>query len=218
MSLERKGVHYTIWVFGTLIILSILSYLAFLKNIPGFADRYAIWVLYLIVSVTAIGSGLWYFFSYKGKVTCMNGMMIGMTFGMQTGMMIGAVIGATNGFFIGSLAGMLLGVCIGTIAGRCCGVMGVMEGMMAGLMGGTMGPMISVMMFSDHLDLFMPIYMIVNLTIIGGLAYMLKQELYDDKATEKREVEFVTFAGLAVVVTFFLTMLMVYGPKSALLA
>jgi hypothetical protein len=147
----------------------------------------------------------------------MHGMMIGMTIGMQTGMLLGAILGATNGFFVGATAGMVLGVTAGIIAGRCCGIMGTMEGMMAGVMGGTMGPMISVMMLSDHLQWFMPLYVIVNIVIVAGLVKMyLEGVVAPAKQVHERPLDALTFISICVVVTALLVAIMVYGPKSYL--
>ena len=134
-SLERKGIKYAIATFSILIVLEIIAYFTFLKNIPDFTTTYGWWIFYLTVSTVFLGFALWHVQSYKVRVTCMVGMMIGMTFGMQTGMMMGAIMGATNGFFVGASVGMILGVFVGAWTGTCCGVMGVMEGMMAGIMG-----------------------------------------------------------------------------------
>ncbi len=143
--------------------------------------KYAWWVFYLILSIVSLSSAIWHFKTYKTEHTCMVGMMIGMTLGMQTGMMVGAVIGATNGFFIGAMTGMLMGVFIGAYCGKCCGIMGAMEGMMAGIMGGTMGPMITLMMFNEHLLWFMPVFMILNSMVLAGLSYMIFEEVAEDK-------------------------------------
>jgi hypothetical protein len=218
-ALEVRGLKYTLGVFATLVFLMTTSYYGFLNTIPNFLGMYGWWVLYLIISITVICGGLWHFFAYQTKFTCMMGMMIGMTFGMQTGMMIGAVVGATNGFFMGSMVGMILGVAVGIWTGKCCGSMGVMEGMMAGLMGGTMGPMITVMMFSDHVLWFMPLYMIINIAIIAGLSYMLFEEVVENNKTiEKSPADFTTIAALSVITTFIIMVIVLYGPKSALLS
>lgn len=215
-ALERRGVKYTLSVFFLLIILEVLSYWAFFNKVEGFFGNYAIWFFYLTISVVVIGGVLWHFYSYRAKVTCMVGMMIGMTVGMQTGMMIGAIVGATNGFFVGAMVGMIIGVIVGAITGTCCGVMGIMEGMMAGLMGGTMGPMISLMMFFDHLHWFMPLYILINIIILGGLSYMLFEEVIEhNQNVKKRPVEFVTFASICIIVMLVLSVVMVYGPKSS---
>ena len=216
---EVKGIAYAVNVFVILELLFIVSYLGFLKNIPDFLSNYGVWIMYLILSVSALGFGMWHFYAYRARITCMAGMMIGMTFGMQTGMMIGAIVGATNGFFMGSMVGMLLGCFAGFMTGKCCGVMGVMEGLMAGLMGGTMGAMISVMMLYDHIAIFMPFYMGINLLIIAGLSYMFYEEVVEkDNGVERKPVDLLTFISIAIIVAFIIAALMIYGPKSAIIA
>ena len=218
-DLEIKGLWHAVKLFLILMILSVFSYVGFLKGIPNFLSNYGWWVFYSIVTVTTIAAGVWHFYAYRAKMTCMVGMMVGMTFGMQTGMMLGAVIGATNGFFVGCMVGMLAGVAIGAVTGRCCGVMGIMEGMMAGLMGGTMGPMITVMMFSDHLLWFMPFYMIINVIIVAGLSYMLYEEVVEhNEKVEKKPLDFLTLASVGVIVLFIVVAIMIYGPTSALIS
>ncbi len=218
-ELESKVVSFSIGIFVLLSLLEGLAYLFFFKNMPNFLQNYGWWLFYLNISVVSVAVGMWHVASYKAKITCMAGMMIGMTVGMQAGMMLGAVIGATNGFFVGCMAGMIIGVLVGIYAGKCCGVMGVMEGMMAGLMGGTMGPMISVMMFSDHLLVFMPFYMLVNVVIMWGLSYMMYEEVVENKDNvEKKPLDFVSLASIAVISTILLVILMVYGMKSPLVS
>lgn len=216
-ALELTGITYGLRVFIMLVILQAIAYFGFLHRIPNFIAHYGWWLFYLTISISAIGTAIWHFYSYRAQYTCMVGMMVGMTIGMQTGMMVGAVVGATNGFFVGSMVGMLLGSLVGWITGQCCGVMGIMEGLMAGIMGGTMGPMISVMMFSDNLLVFMPFYIALNLIILGGFSYMLLEEVGEGQAT-KEPVEFVTFASLALVVLFIIAAIMIYGPKSPLVS
>jgi len=206
------------YALGILIVLGAVEavlYFTFLKNIPDFIHNYGWWIFYLNISIATTTMGIWHTVSYKARVTCMVGMMIGMTVGMQTGMMIGAVVGATNGFFVGCMVGMLLGTVVGAITGNCCGIMGVMEGMMAGVMGGTMGPMISVMMFSDHILWFMPVYIIINVLILWGMSYMLYEEIIENEGTIRRPVDFISIASIAIIVNFALLGLMIYGPKAA---
>jgi len=218
-KIEKKVIGYAIGIFFILSLLELLSYYLFLQNMPNFLATYGWWLFYLNISVATISLGMWHVEAYRAKVTCMVGMMIGMTIGMQTGMMIGVVFGATNGFFIGAMVGMILGTIVGIITGRCCGVMGVMEGMMAGLMGGTMGPMISVMMFSDHLLWFMPFYMIINIVILWGLSYMVYEEVVEGNINViKKSKDFSTLTSIAVIVTFILLTIMIYGPKTSLLS
>ncbi|MFT4343636.1 MAG: heavy-metal-associated domain-containing protein [Candidatus Woesearchaeota archaeon] len=217
-ALELKGIVYSIGILTVLILAFTALYVGFLQNMSNGIQTYGWWLFYLIISVTTIAMALWHFYAYSSKVTCMIGMMIGMTFGMQTGMMIGFIIGATNGYFVGALSGMLLGVTVGFITGKCCGIMGVMEGMMAGVMGGTMGPMISVMMFSDNILIFTPFYIVINVLIMIGLSYMLYEEVVEGgKITGKNPLDFVTLASLCLIVFAGISMLIMYGPKSALL-
>ncbi len=217
-KIEYAGLKYVLGVFLILTIIEIIAYFGFLNNIPDFLKHYGIYLFYLNFSIAILGGGVWHFLSYKGKVTCMVGMMIGMTFGMQAGMMLGIILGATNGFFIGALFGMIIGVFIGTITGKCCGIMGAMQGMMAGVMGGTMGPMISVMMFTDNLHIFLPPYMLINAAIIIGLSYMFYEEVVEGKELIKTPLDFVTFAAASIIIAFILLAIMIYGPKSAVVS
>ncbi len=212
-----KSFYYFIALFALLSILEIVSYVAFFTTIPGFAAKYALWLLYLNISVASIGATLWYMASYKGNVTCMTGMMIGMTIGMQSGMMIGAVMGGTNGFFTGAFVGMIIAVVAGTLTGAVCGVMGAVQGMMSGVMAGTMGAMITVMMFTDRVQTFMPFYMLINVIILGGLVYLYYEEVIEGKRdVRKNAADFFTFAAAGIVITALLILIMVYGPKSPL--
>jgi copper chaperone CopZ len=185
---------------------------------PTFIALYGWWLFYLTLSVVAVGGALWHYKAYRVHMTCMVGMMIGMTIGMQTGMMIGAILGATNGFFVGALVGMLLAAIVGAWAGNCCGVMGVMEGLMAGIMGGTMGAMISVMMWPEgYLLWFMPIYMLLNLLVLGGFSLMLFEEVAEGKEVAKRPLPLGRFLALAAGALVALTALMLLAPKSIFL-
>lgn len=217
-KIERIGLNYSLGIFLSLSLLAILSYFMIFNKNPGFLGTYGWWIFYLIISVTSIVFATWYYTAYRAKVTCMTGMMIGMTFGMQTGMMIGAIIGATNGFFWGAMVGVVLGTTIGILTGKCCGVMGVMEGAMAGVMGGTMGPMITVMMFSDNVLWFMPLYMLINIFIIAGLSYMLYEEVVEGKKVKIKPLDGTTLIAVSIIITTLLTILMVYGPSSSLIS
>ncbi|HLC47192.1 MAG TPA: heavy-metal-associated domain-containing protein [Candidatus Nanoarchaeia archaeon] len=206
-------------VFMLLIALQALAYFGFLNTIPGFFDHYAWWLLYIDISVASIGATILYISSYKGTVTCMTGMMIGMTVGMQAGMMIGAVVGATNGFFTGAMVGMTVAVIAGTITGAVCGIMGALQGMMTGVMAGTMGAMITVMMFTDRVLIFMPYYITLNVLVLFGLIYLFYEEVVEGKKdATKRSLDFNTFASACVIITAVLTAIMIYGPKSQLFA
>ena len=212
-----RGLGYAGATLLAILLLEVIAYFGFLHSIPGFFGHYAWWIFYLDVSVVALGLTIWHLSLYKANVSCMVGMMIGMTVGMQTGLLLGTIVGATNGFFTGAMVGMITGVAAGIIMGRCCGIMGIMEGMMAGVMGGTMGPMISVMMFADNLLWFMPVYVIINLVILGGLSYMFHEEIVEgNKDIKKHRIDFATFASAAIIVASVLMVIMVYGLKSPL--
>lgn len=212
--------RYGLLIFLVLAILQSIAVFGFWNStIPNFIAKYGIWLLYLDVSIASIGATIWYMSSYKGTVTCMTGMMIGMTVGMQAGMMIGAVVGGTNGFFTGAMVGMTVAVIAGTITGAVCGVMGAVQGMMSGVMAGTMGSMITVMMFTDNIQIFMPYYMIINVLILLGLIYLFYEEVVEGKKDlKKKSLDFITFASACVIITAIITMIMIYGPKSPLFA
>ena len=193
-----------------------IVYFLFLNNLNNFYEKYFWWIVYLSISVATIGTSLWHFYSYKTRVSCMLGMMIGMIMGMQTGMMIGAIYGATNGFFLGAVVGLILGVSVGIITGYCCGIMGILQGMMTGMMGGLMGPMITLMLISDHLMWFMPLYMFVNVLTLLGFSYMIFKELYEEnvKIKEINILKLIIWSCFAILI---LTLIMIYGPKSPII-
>jgi hypothetical protein len=212
-----RAFNYTLLLMAILLIIEAIAYFGFWKFIPSFLPKYGLWMLYLDISVATIGASLWYMYLYKTNVTCMTGMMIGMTVGMQIGMMVGIIFGAVNGFFIGSMVGMILGTIAGAIAGSNCGIMGILQGMMAGIMGGTMGPMIGLMMFTDHIKIFMPFFMLFNILILAGFVYMYYEEVVENrKDVVKRDIDFVTLASIGVIATAILLVIMLYGPKSLL--
>jgi len=215
-----KALKYGFIAFLILILLQTIAFIGFWNNaILNFFSHYAWWLLYLDLSVASIGATIWYMSSYKGTVTCMTGMMIGMTVGMQAGMMIGAVVGGTNGFFIGAMVGMTVAVIAGTITGAVCGIMGAVQGMMSGVMAGTMGAMITVMMFTDNVFIFMPYYMIINVLILLGLIYLFYEEVVEGKkGVKKQSLDVSTFISACVIVTAIITIIMIYGPKSPLFA
>jgi hypothetical protein len=215
--------HYNSIRYGALTLLLIMVleaivYLGFFKNIPDFLAKYAWWIFYLDISIVSIGICIHYMMSHKTESPCMMGMMTGMTIAMQTGMMIGAVLGATNGFFIGSMVGMILGSIGGILAGRISrSTMSWVQGLMAGIMGGTMGPMISLMMFTDHILLFMPFYFILNLIVLAGFMKMYHEELVKDNDEMKYvKIDMLSFVSASIIITALLLVLMIYGWKSPL--
>jgi hypothetical protein len=207
-------------VFLVILLLEALAYLAFFRFTTGFMEKYWMWIVYLDISVVSIGVSVVYMLSNRTRVPCMTGMMNGMTIGMQLGMMIGAVIGATNGYFTGAMVGMLLGSAGGVLAGLSSkSTMSWVQGLMSGIMGGTMGPMISVMMFTDRIALFMPFYIILNVVLIWGFMKMYYEEAIEgNNELVRKRIDLTTFTSTTIIVTTILLLIMVYGPKSPIFA
>ena len=217
---HKYQVEYKMFVYSfyILLILWVLQGLIYFTPLKDFLIKYFPWFIYVDISIISLGAAIWHFKSYKSKnISGMTGMMIGMTFGMQSGMMIGTIIGATNGMFTGTMIGMLFGVILGFYTGKCCGIMGALQGMMAGLMGGTMGGMIGVMMYADHIQIFMPFFILINLLIMWGLSYYLYEEIVEENQnTEKKQINFWKFAVYSLIFTIVLVLIIFYGPKSGL--
>jgi hypothetical protein len=211
---SKKLLSYVAVSFIIILLLNIFAYFLGLNQIPNFLNKFGWWILYLDISIVTIAGALWYYASNKGYVSCMASMMIGMTLGMQSGMMLGAVHGGVNGYFIGAMIGMILGTIIGFVTGM-SSIMGALQGMMSGLMGGTMGAMITVMMFTDHVLLFMPFYMLINIAILIGFVYMYHDEVIkDNKEVVKKHISFGVFIFWVVITTIILSTILVYAPKS----
>jgi hypothetical protein len=165
------------------------------------------------VSVVAIVAAGYHFASYHKPISCSIGMMEGMTFGMMAGFMVGALLGASSGMFWGSVLGMLIGSAAGVWAGRPSGVMGVMEGLMAGVMSGTMGAMLSVMLLAEPLVIFLTLLIFLCALILMALVYMQIKELgLVERASSV--APFSSMASTSLILFVFLSLLMVYGPKS----
>src|SRR3989338_9580358 len=214
-ALEYKMLGYAALSLVLLLLIQALLCIAFHKQEPIFTV-YGWWIFYLDVAIVSIGAAIWHFHAYRTQITCMIGMMVGMTIGMVSGLVISTIIGATNGMFMGSIIGMIIGVSVGAWNGKCCGIMGVMEGMMAGMIGGTMGPMIALMMKYDHILLFMPFFMLVNIVILWGLSYMLYEEVVEENpAIEKKPLAFAYFFIGCLIASFILGFIIIYGYKSA---
>lgn len=216
----KKTLKYGLIAFLVLILIEAIAYFGFLNRLPGFLTKYGFWIFYLNISVVSISIAILYILLNKTKVPCMTGMMIGMTVGMQIGMMIGAVIGATNGYFTGAMTGMILGSIGGIIAGFTSNsTMSWVQGLMSGIMGGTMGPMISVMIFTDRILVFMPFYMLLNLILIWGFMKMYHEEaIVGNKELSQKNVDLLTFVSACIIITAILIVIMVYGPKSPIFA
>jgi cation transport ATPase len=215
-QLEKRILKESI---GTLVVVFACMYLVYLVlfwNIEGFWSRYGFYMIFLSLAVVASAVAVRHLRAYRASVSCMSGMMIGMTIGMISSMLIGASVGATNGMFAGAVFSMAIGMGFGAWVGASCGVMGVMEGMMAGLMGGTMGPMISVMMISDHLKEFFPIFFVACFMILAGLMYMVQKENRSRNVTV-RPYPFWTFSLITFGVVFLGSVIMVWGPRASFL-
>jgi copper chaperone CopZ len=215
---ERRMLFISLLSFLALLLLDAVMYGLFFRNTPGFLEQSWQWFLYLDITVVSIAASIWHLKAYRGAITSMTGMMLGMTLGMQAGFMIGAVIGASNGMFVGSMVGMLGGVGLGIYGGKDTGIMGALQGMMSGLMGGTMGAMLTVMMMTDNVLLFMPVFMLINVAIMWGMSYMVYEEVVEDKTVQIVPTDFTTFFSYVFVFAVILGLIMVYGPKGALVA
>lgn len=215
--IEWRMLKYLVYMLLIAIVLQGIFVFVMNTYSPGFIATYLPWLMYLTVSVVFLGGAIWHFKAYRTTITCMTGMMIGMTIGMQTGMLIGAVIGITNGFFWGATVGMLLGSIVGMTTGSCCGIMGVIEGLMAGIMGGTMGAMITVMMFNNNIQYFLPLFIVLNIIVLIGFSYMLFEELVEGKDVHVQPISFARFLTLTTTTLAVLTALIVLLPASILL-
>ena len=82
-----------------------------------------------------------------------------------------------------------------------------------------MGPMISVMMFTDRIQTFMPFYFLLNLILLWGFLKMYHEEIIKDNSELVRtNVDLATFTSATIIVTVALIAVMIYGPKSPIFA
>ncbi len=219
-SVEREMLKLALMTLASLLVLGAIGYFGFFSNSPNFLGRFGWLLIYLLIGLVANSATIWHLKSYR-NVSCQTGMMIGMTCGMLSGFLVGLIIGATNGMFVGAVAGLLVGILLGSWAGKCCGTMGVLEGQMAGFMAGPMGAMTSIMMVNDNYLAFIPIALVFEIIILGGVMFLVYQEnggkqLNIAKKTAKSD--FFVFLVVNFVVLLALAWLMVYGPKSELFA
>ena len=214
--LEKSMIKTAFFTLIFLILVELIAYFGFFKNIPDFFSKYGYYLIFLVISIVINSVAVWHIKAYKHEYSHMGGMMVGMTIGMTSGFSIGLVVGATNGMFIGSLAGLIIGMLVGGYVGNCCGIMGIMEGMMAGLMGSIMGGMTSVMTLNDNIKLMVPILIISILIIIIGLIYMIYKHEISGENINYRGFKFLPFITINFIITLALTFLMIYGPKSFL--
>lgn len=204
----------------SLILLSVANYAlyyGFFSGMQGFETRFAPFLGLFMVFLVLNTSFVRYFKGLKREFSCMTGCMTGMTVGMIAGFTLGAVVGATNGMLIGSIYGLAVGILFGTWTGRCCGMMGSMEGMMAGLMGGVMGAMTSLMLISENVFIFLGILGIVSAIILASLTKHLREENKDAQG-QFRPMDHLTFFALNLFIFLITTWLIIYGPKSVIVA
>lgn len=216
---EKQMIIVGLISFILIAIAMVMLYFGYFKSIPGFAERYNLYIIYTTIAVTVIGVGIWHIKSYRHTFNCSMGMMVGMTIGMMVGFLLGAIIGATNGLFMGSVYGMFLGMFAGAWCARNCGIMSIMEGLMAGLMGGLMGAMTTVMMLNDNIVLFMPILIGSIVIIMGGMSLLIYKESVEhrDNISKKDKYEMFSYISLLFILAMLTVFIMVYGPKSAIL-
>jgi heme/copper-type cytochrome/quinol oxidase subunit 2 len=97
--------------------------------------------------------------------------------------------------------------------------MGITQGLMSGIMGGTMGPMISVMMFYDHLSIFMPIYIVLNVLVLLFMSRIYYEESVKDNDEVKRvPTDISTTLIIAFIVTLVMSAVILFLPRSSLLS
>jgi copper chaperone CopZ len=209
-SFEKSLLTNSFLILIGLTLLQAMLILFVYAKLPGYNGKYLLPLLYLPFVITTNLVALWHQRSYGSEVGCMAGMMIGMTMGMMAGFMIGAIVGLINGMFIGSLVGVGIGLAAGVYAGRCCGIMGTMEGMMAGLMGGLMGAMTSTMMVADHIEIFLPILLVICATILGGLIVMVAK---DNASTKPKPWPLWRVTAIGLFLTVVIGILIIFAPK-----
>lgn len=215
LKAEKNMLMLAIVGFIVLSITEIMFYFAFLKQSSIVLLQF---MIYIIISTVFIGSTVWHIKHYREYFSCSTGMMIGMTVGMMSGFMIGAIIGATNGMFIGSVVGLFTGITIGVWCTRTCGIMSTIESMMAGLMAGTMGAMISVMLISDNILLFMPILIGICSITLAGMSYMIykEHEEHREKIQKLDKYDMTIYLTAMFILAIVLTTIVIWGPKSVL--
>ena len=211
-NLEKDILTNGFLALSILLLVQTLLALDIYSKFPGYSQKYFLPLLYLPIAIVTNIIAIWHQRAYRGDVSCMTGMMIGMTIGMTTGFMVGGIVGLTNGMFTGSIVGVAIGSIAGIYAGNCCGIMGMMEGMMAGLMGGLMGAMTTVMMVIDHVEIFLPILLVLCIIILAGLMRVVMQE-HEDKNDGLEPWPFTAVLAVSFIVMFILSMIVVIAPK-----
>ncbi len=173
------------------------------------------WLFILNVSAILPVSTLANLSAYKGKISCMTGMMLGMTAGMQGGLLSGYVLGVTNGFFTGALVSTGFGMLFGHLAGKRGGLMASLQGLMAGFMGGAMGAMTSVMMVGWGFEAFTAFFAIAN-SAIFALIFPIVSEHVGAGAISEGEIPVGKMAVQFAIVAIFLATVLILGPEGLL--
>ena len=210
---ERRILVHSIGSLAALGLLLAFLYVGVWQTFPKFSTAMLPLLELAAVSVVAIVAAGYHFASYHKPISCSIGMMEGMTFGMMAGFLVGALLGASSGMFWGSTLGMLIGCAAGVWAGRNSGVMGIMEGLMAGVMSGTMGAMLSVMLLAEPLVIFLTLLTVLCVLILMALVYMQIKE-FGILGKNASIATFGSMASASLIFFVFLSILMVYGPKS----
>jgi len=122
--------------------------------------------------------------------------------------------------FVGAAFGMFTGMAIGAWCTRTCGVMSVLEGLMGGLMAGLMGAMTTVMLINENLLLFMPLLIGSCALILGGMSYMIYREHMENREEIAKldRYDMLTYLSAMFVFTIIVTIIIIWGPKSVLVA
>jgi len=173
------------------------------------------WLFILNVSAILSVATLANLSAYKGKVSCMTGMMLGMTAGMQGGLLSGYVLGVTNGFFTGALVSTGFGMLFGYLAGKRGGLMASLQGLMAGFMGGAMGAMTSVMMVGWGFEAFTLWFAIAN-SAIFALIFPMIAEYVGAGAISEGEIPIGKLAVQFSIGAIFLAAVLILGPSGLL--
>lgn len=211
-ELEKNIITNAIITLLLLLVVQIAMTFLFYKNIPEYADRYFLPLLYVPVAIVATMAALWHQRAYNARVTCMTGMMIGMTIGMTTGFTLGAIVGLINGMFVGSLVGIIAAIIAGVYAGRCCGIMGMMEGMMAALMGGLMGAMTTNMVFGMQAQILLPFLLVFCVIILAGLIVVVIKE-YEGETIDAKPWPFSVVLILSLGIMVVISAIILFSPK-----
>lgn len=211
LAQTRNGI---LTIFLLILIEAVIEGVLFWRD-SAFLSQFLEWILYLDITVVSLVVAIGYLRSYRyANTNHMISMMIGMTVGMQAGMMTGGVIGATDGYFMGAIVGVGLGTLLGVGTAWCCGPMAITQALMSGVMGGTMGSMIVAMMPPEKLGIFMPIFTLLNITILVWFSFLFfKDCVVGERCHLDRQMPFWRTFLLSTLAVSGLGGLMVLNPE-----